>query len=518
MKMPTEPANGQEWTLRKLLGCAGVGVADGSSLPDVKVVALADDSRRVGVGDCFVAVRGVAGDGHKFVRDAASAGASVVVVEEDVTVPTSAVVVRVDDTRVALANLAAAYYGLRGYDGQCMSLIGVTGTNGKTTVSWILRSILEADSRRPAVIGTVGYDLVTRRQRAELTTPGPVELCRCLAEARLGGADSAVIEVSSHALDQHRCDGLSFAAGVFTGLSGDHLDYHGTMERYFGAKRRLFEGLDGDAVAVINADDPASRRMADATRARVVRYGIDSPGAEVTARIEKTESTGSKFVLCGSSFEASISTSLVGRYNVSNALAAAGTAEMLGVGEAAIRRGLENVSGVAGRLERVVSPVSEEGTDRCAAVFVDYAHTDDALANVLGTLRSLTRGRLVCVFGCGGDRDRSKRPRMAAAVAGVADVAWVTSDNPRSEDPQTINDEILPGFGRDCGCEVHVRIDRKSAIESAIVGARAGDVVLIAGKGHEDYQLIGDKVLHFDDREVARVCLAGLAGVAEDAA
>jgi UDP-N-acetylmuramoyl-L-alanyl-D-glutamate--2,6-diaminopimelate ligase len=449
-------------------------------------------------GACFVAVRGVGHNGHDFVPLAVASGAAAIVVNRDGPTPSGVAVVRVADTRVALAKLAAAFYGLQRGGITPLRIVGVTGTNGKTTVAWLVRSVLQAAEFRTALLGTVEYDLVGERRPSPLTTPGPIELCRHLSTARDAGATHAVLELSSHALDQRRCDSLTLAAGVFTNLTGDHLDYHKTMDAYFSAKRRLFEMLAPSAVAVVNVDDPMGELLANSTNAPVVTYGMDSPTAEVLAQIEGMDRRGTQFLLRGRSMELPIRTPLIGRHNVLNALAAAATAEALGIAPEAIRSGLERVSGVPGRLQRADPPGWPY------SVFVDYAHTDDALGNVLRTLRPLTTGTLRCVFGCGGDRDRTKRPRMAAVVGKLADVAYVTSDNPRTEDPHAIIDEILAGFSPSHACRIVVDVDRKRAIEAALTDAEAGDTVLIAGKGHETYQLVGDTVLPFDDVEVAR--------------
>lgn len=495
-----------EWFAR-----AGVVTPDGVTLPGCEPSSLTDDSRSVEPGCCFVAIRGNGIDGHTFVSDAEAAGAAVIVIDRDVPVPRGVVCVRVVDSREALARLAAAYYGLRGGSASDLRLVGVTGTNGKTTVTWLLRSILRAAGQTTALIGTIEYDLVTERRAAPLTTPGALSLCRHLADARDAGAACAVLEVSSHALDQHRCDGLAFQAGVFTNLSGDHLDYHRTMEAYGRAKRRLFDLVNTDGTAILNLDDPMGSSLARNVNRRVVTYGLEASTADVTARDTRLERRGTFFVMQGRSFETPVHLPLPGEHNMANALAAAATAEAMGVTPTAIRAGLEQATAVPGRLQRV------EPDDWPFSVLVDYAHTDGALASVLSALKPLTSGRLTCVFGCGGDRDRSKRPRMAAAVGRFADVAYVTSDNPRSEDPQEIIDSILPGFDSASTCRVEVRVDRRRAIEDAIRDARPGDVVLIAGKGHERYQLVGDRVLPFDDATVARRCL-GIAAMAEDVA
>ncbi len=492
----------QGWTLAALWNLSGLGAVDGAFAPDVRITSLADDSRRVKPGGCFVAVRGGGVDGHDFVGQACAAGASVIVAEREVSVPGGVARVLVRDSRGALARLAPVWFGVSGCEVGSFPLIGITGTNGKTTVAWQLRSVLREAGHRAAVIGTIEYDLVGRQMSAALTTPGALELCRHLAEARDAGATHGVLEVSSHALDQRRCDGLLFRSALFTNLSGDHLDYHGNMEAYADAKRRLFALLEQGGTAVINVDDETGRRWAEALDGPVITYGVRSNDADVTAGVLSMDGEGATFLVRGLQAEITVRSSLVGEHNVSNAVAAAAVAGSLGVCVETIRVGLEALPCVPGRLERVDSrgcPFS---------VVVDYAHTDAALANSLGSLRPVTEGRLICVFGCGGDRDRSKRPRMAAAVSGVADVAYLTSDNPRTEDPQRIVEDARVGFGSGGACQVRVEVDRRAAIARAIGEALPGDTVLIAGKGHETFQLVGDEVRPFDDAAVARGFLA----------
>lgn len=482
----------------ELFARAGIQACNGGDIPNVTITSLADDSRSVCPGACFVAIRGVGRDGHEFVPTVIASGAAAIVVDREISPPSGVAVVRVSNTRVALAKLAAAFHGLRGGTEPALRIIGITGTNGKTTVAWLLRSILQAADQPTALLGTVEYDLVCERRSSPLTTPGAIELCRNLATARGAGATQAVLEVSSHALDQRRCDGLAFAAGVYTNLTGDHLDYHKTMDAYFAAKRRLFEMLDPSAVAVVNMDDSMGEFVVKSSPAKVVSYGLNSSTAEVRADIGAMDRHGTAFLLRGRSLELPIRSPLIGLHNVLNAIAAAATAEALGIAPEAIRKGLEQVRGVPGRLQRAEPPGWPY------SVFVDYAHTDDALGHVLRTLRSLTTGKLRCVFGCGGDRDRTKRPRMAAVVGNLADVAYVTSDNPRTEDPHAIIDDILRGLSPAHACRIVVNVDRRRAIESALTDSQAGDTVLIAGKGHETYQLVGGRVLPFDDVEVAR--------------
>jgi UDP-N-acetylmuramoyl-L-alanyl-D-glutamate--2,6-diaminopimelate ligase len=500
------------WKLSDLFDRAGATTIDGAVVSPVQITSLTDDSRQVARGSCFVAVPGSVNDGASFIDAALAAGAAAIVVGPGVSAAGAVAVVRVADPREALAKLAAAYYGLRGGDAIPPKLIGVTGTNGKTTVTWLLRAILQAAGQKAALFGTVEYDLVGERCSAPLTTPGAMALCRHLAAARDAGASHAVFEVSSHALDQRRCDGLTFAAGVFTNITGDHLDYHKTMGAYASAKRRLFEMLPHDAVAAINADDPLGASFADASTAPVVTFGIDAVSSDVRADIVQMDGCGTRLVVHGRQNRYELRTSLVGKHNVSNLLAAAATAEALGVAPHSIRDGLEHVSGVPGRLQRVESDGSP------FSVLVDYAHTDDALRNVLRAMRPITTGRLICVFGCGGDRDRTKRPRMAAAVGELADIAFVTSDNPRTEDANEIIRQILPGFAGRPRCRVAVDADRRAAIFAAVVEAHPGDMILIAGKGHETYQLVGDRVLPFDDVSVARAALSSLGAGFADAA
>ncbi len=483
------------------MAASGIAPISGGSIPRVTLSALTDDSRKVRPGACFVAVPGIRQDGTQFINQARLNGASAIICGPDVPDLSDLPTVRIADPRRALSHLAAAFHGLRAESPRPLKLIGVTGTNGKTTVAWLLRSILNAAGHKPAMLGTVEYDLISHKRTAPLTTPGAIELCECLATARDAGADYAVFEVSSHALDQGRCDGVSFSAGVFTNLTGDHLDYHATMDAYAAAKKRLFELLPDDAIAVINGDDPRGAQFALASNAPVAFYGIESQRVDVRGETPLPDRTGTSFVLHSNNTRTPIRLPLIGTHNVANALAAAATALGLGFPLDAIRQGLESVQGVPGRLQRV------EPNGWPFAVLVDYAHTDDALRNVLTALRPLTPGRLICVFGCGGDRDRGKRPRMAAVVAELADIAFVTSDNPRTESPADIIDQISAGFPRNSNCRVETEIDRRAALFSAISEAGDGDTVLIAGKGHENYQIVGDRVLPFDDVEVAREAL-----------
>ncbi len=488
--------------LAQLLVEAGIAV-DASSIPDVAVTSLVDDSRLVTPGSCFVAVRGCDEDGHRFIDVAVRSGAVAVVVEDERYNAGDVTTICVQDSRLALANLAAAFYQLKHTD-QSFPLVGITGTNGKTTVAWMLRAILLAAHRRPVTFGTIGYDLIGEHIKATLTTPGALALCDLLSQSRTKGADVAVMEVSSHALQQRRTDGLSFQIGAFTNLSGDHLDFHGDMSQYANAKKRLFDQLSAGATAVINADDPYAAMMVKDCAADVVRIGLHAKDADVRATIDRMTSSGSRFMLHGRNFEVVVDVSLLGEHNVYNAMLAGAMAESLGVEGALIAHGLSGIPMIPGRLQRI------EPDGHPFSVLVDYAHTDDALRHVLRAVKPLTKNRLICVFGCGGDRDRSKRPRMAAVAAESADHVIVTSDNPRHEAPLDIICDVLTGFDDVARQRVSVEPDRRLAIESAITMAEEGDTVLIAGKGHEDYQLVGDQVLTFDDAAVARACLASI--------
>lgn len=487
--------------LAEVFAAAGIhSIAPGGTVPDISITGISDDSRRVRPGSCFVAASGTRQNGADFIEQAVAGGAVVVVGGAEVRERRDVSVVRVAQPREAVSRLAVAFHDLGTTSRRPLKLIGVTGTNGKTTVTFLLRSILKAAGHRPALFGTIEYDLVIQKKPAPLTTPGAVELCESLATARDGGADHAVFEVSSHALDQGRCDGLGFAAAIFTNLTGDHLDYHRSMDAYASAKKRLFEMLGPGAVAVINADDPRADEFAAASKAPVVRFGIRSENVDVRAELQLIDRVTARFVLLSRHGRMPVRLPLIGTHNVANSLAAASTALALGIAPEAVAQGLENTRGVPGRLQRVEP-------DGCPfSVLVDYAHTDDALRNVLTALRPITQGRIICVFGCGGDRDRGKRPRMGRVVGELADVAYVTSDNPRSENPRSIIEEILSGL-KGCSGLVEVDVDRAGAIRAAIGMARPGDTVLIAGKGHETYQIVGDRVLAFDDVEVARQAL-----------
>ena len=461
---------------------------------DVEVSGLSDDSRRCGPGCCFVAVRGTSADGHRHLGSAIANGAAAVVCEDPSAVANGAAAAIVADTRQAAGRLAQA---MLGFPARKLTKIGVTGTNGKTTVASLIRGILDSAGHRCGVLGTISHQTGRRSVAAGNTTPGAVETAGLIAEMVQAARTHLVMEVSSHALDQDRTAGIDFDVAVFTNLSGDHLDYHGTRAEYLAAKRKLFEPLGPGAKAVINRDDERADAIAADLSAPITWYGL-TPAAALHAVIERIDAEGTHFAMIHGGRAVPVSTPLIGRHNVSNCLAAAGAAMALGLDAETAAAGLAKVTRVPGRLERVAAAAPYQ-------VFVDYAHTDDALKNVLGAMKPVVRdGRLILVFGCGGDRDRTKRPRMADVACRYADRIVVTSDNPRSEEPGAIIEEILVGLDAAGRKKTDVEPDRRSAIERAIGLAQPGDMVLIAGKGHEDYQIIGSKRLHFDDVEVAR--------------
>lgn len=460
------------------------------------------DSRAVVPGSLFIAIQGHSADGHAHAAAAVAAGAVAVVAERPVDV--DAPVVLVESSREALATIAGRFHN---HPSQEVRVVGITGTNGKTTTSFLLRHILRTLGERPSMLGTVTNEIAGVEQVSTQTTPDPLTFQRSLAETRRAGARTLVAEVSSHALDQARVAGVRFQVGVFTNLSQDHLDYHGSLENYMAAKQRLFEMLPEDGIAVLNGADPVSIRYARSTRAEVVRFGFKRRD-ELCAEVARQSLEGSELCLWRHDRPHRLMLPLIGRHNIENALAALLAAEGLGYSIAEAAQALASTPGVPGRLERVSAPGE-------AAVLVDYAHTPDALDRVLATLRPLTRGRLHVVFGCGGDRDRGKRPQMGAAVARWADSIVLTSDNPRSEDPSAIADDVKPGFGRH---RYSVVLDRREAIAAAIARARPKDLVLIAGKGHESGQSAGGIVRPFDDRVVARELLGGRAAASRSGA
>ncbi len=460
------------------------------------ISGLAMDSRRVMPGNLFFALPGRRADGSSFIDEAIQRGA-VAIVGEKIPSGTAARVtyIQVADARRSLALVSQRYFN---FPDKALDLVGVTGTNGKTTVVNLIKHLLSTPVQRVGLIGTVNYDLGNRIVPSYRTTPESLELYGMLAQMRDAGCRQAAMEVSSHGIDQHRVLGMQFGVAVFTNLTRDHLDYHKTMAEYFTVKSRLFTGAAGSAprATVINLDDPHGRQLAAVVppQVRVVTFG-ESPEAVVRAENVRLnfKSTALRLVWPEGSIE--LESPFIGRYNVSNLLAAFAACYALGRDPSVIAARLRSFGGVPGRMERI-----EEG--QAYNVLVDYAHTDDALHNALGMLRAITPGRLFVVFGCGGNRDRSKRALMTAAVQEFADHAWATADNPRAEKLAQIFSDMQPGV-KDAAKITFVE-DRRRAISLALDAAREGDCLLIAGKGHETYQEFADTIIPFDDRQVVR--------------
>ena len=468
------------------------------TLPAV-VTGVSDDSRTVVRGGCFVAVPGLRTDARRFVADAVGRGAALVVTEGAAVPGVSVPQVLVPSARAAVALLADAWHGT---PSRAMTVVGITGTNGKTTTSYLAEALLRARGLATGVLGTVAYVVGGETLTASQTTPDALELTALLARMREAGVRGVAMEVSSHALAQARADALAFDVAVFTNLTQDHLDYHGTLEEYRRAKRRLFEltarSPKPRRAAVVNADDPAGDTMVEGLPLEVLRFGLGAR-ADVRATEHTSSLDGIRMTVATPAGAFTLTSPLIGEHNVMNLLGAIGVGIALGLTVETIAATLTAVGAVPGRFEQVKA-------GQPFLVVVDYAHTPDALARVLATARKLTRGRLGVVFGCGGDRDRTKRPIMGGIAARQCDRVWVTSDNPRSERPQAIVDEIVAGI-REAGAPADRYVsepDRRAAICAALDWARAGDTVVIAGKGHETYQIVGSDTLPFDDRSVAR--------------
>ncbi len=492
------------------------------------------DSRTIVNDDIFVAVKGTVYDGHDFIDQALANGAKYIVCQQerrqklvpsivegpedgrqtrggslkqvpkdwdelgDGSLQTSSIeTIIVDDSAEAAAVLAQAH---RGNPASRLTNLAVTGTNGKTTVAYLVRSCIQKAGQKCGLLGTVIYDTCSGDScQAALTTPDCLTIAAGQEQMLKNGAKYMVIEASSHALSQNRLAAVNFKAAAFTNLSGDHLDYHKTKEDYLAAKTRLFSALSPDAVAVLNKQSQETESITRQTKAKILWYAIDEP-ADVTAHIESMDISGTVFTLKYAGQTSIVRTSLPGLYNVGNCLAAAGLCLAAGFNLETIAAGLSAQQTIPGRLEKIDWPGE-------FSVIIDYAHTDDALKNVLSTLKPLCKGKLRVVFGCGGDRDRTKRPRMAKVTEQLADFIIVTSDNPRTEEPTAIIDEIITGFESPDSQIITIESDRKKAIESAIESADKNDIVLIAGKGHETYQIIGKQKFDFSDKQIAQKCL-----------
>ena len=468
------------------------------------VTDVTHDSRQAGKGSLFVAVRGLTVDGHRFVEDVMRRGASGIISELDAPENFNGAWLKVADARTALAQAAAIINGNPSHD---LKLVGITGTNGKTTTTYLIFALAEANDEKGAMLTTVEYRIGEKSEPAVRTTPEASDTNRFLRQAVEENCQMAVMETSSQAIDLHRCDGLRFKVAVFTNLTRDHLDYHLTMENYYDAKKQLFDGRLGEkpSSSVINIDDEYGARLASELKAdgqKVVTFAQNNAADLTSENIEVSLIKGTSFLLKTPNGEIAITSPLVGKPHVYNMLAATAVSLELGYALDKIAEGLKNCIGAPGRFERVEH-------DGDFAVVVDYAHSDDALLNTLKTARDLTDGKIITVFGCGGDRDKTKRAPMGEVAGKYSDFVIITSDNPRTENPLQILSEIEVGL-KQTDCQYQIISDRRDAIHKAIAKAKQGDVVLICGKGHETYQIIGNDKFHFDDHEIAKEALNNL--------
>lgn len=470
------------------------------NISDCRLGGISCNSRCITPGDLFVAIKGERLDGHNFVAQAVDNGAKAVILQQDLPVADNVAKILVADSRVALSSACAAFFD---HPSRKLKVVGITGTNGKTTVSYLTERILQTAGYPCGVIGTVNYRMNNQPYKRfsdwRNTTPQADVLQYFLSEIVQAKSQYAVMEVSSHALDQHRVDGVDFSLGIFTNLSAEHLDYHENMEKYFLCKAGLFEKLPRNAWAIVNVDDLWGKRLAEKVRSRLLTYGIDSP-SEIQARDLRLESRLSRFTIVTPRGNMEIESSLIGRHNVYNILAAVSAAFVEDIGFHCISSGVQFCAAVPGRLESVT------GTEKFS-VFVDYAHTEDALKKILVSLRQIARNRVILVFGCGGDRDKGKRPKMGRAAVELADYVFLTTDNSRREDPLRIISDIKEGIDKTAE-NWTVVVDRFGAIEQALSLAAEGDIVVIAGKGHETTQIFADRTIAFDDREAVRQILA----------
>lgn len=469
-------------------------------LTDFKVKGITCNSKKVLDNFIFVAVKGSSANGHDFIKEAIKNGAKAVITQypiRNTQYAKGVSFIRVKDTRKAVANLAAEFYGNPSLK---MKVVGVTGTNGKTTLTYLIEFLLREAGFNPAVIGTINCRFKNKLISSKNTTPGPVELQSMLADMLKAKVDYVIAEVSSHALDQARTEAINFHCAIFTNLSQDHLDYHRTIGEYFRAKAKLFKQPNPHFLAVINRDDKYGRRIEKLTSAEeIITYGIKNK-SDISAEKIRFNEKHMEFILRIGRKRIKLGTGLIGYHNVYNILAAVAFALREGIGLSSIKAALKKFSSVPGRLERIPSK-------KGFWVFVDYAHTQDALRNVLGVLHRISRGRVIIVFGCGGDRDKAKRPKMGYVASQLADYVIITNDNPRSENPLKIIGDIKQGISKH---NYRVIPDRRKAIRKAIALAEKDDIVLVAGKGHENYQVLKRKTVHFDDREVVRKCLKSM--------
>lgn len=467
-----------------------------------EIQGIAYSSKIVKPGDMFAALKGVKKDGFEFVGEALENGAVVILSDQPKPKNLAKAWVQVSDTREALALCSANFYS---HPSQKMKVVGITGTKGKTTITYLLEEILNKTQYVPGIIGTISYKGPGMNMTARLTTPEAPDLQRLLSEMLTKGTTHCVMEVSSHALELKRVTGIGFDVVVFANLSGDHLDYHQSMDRYFEAKKKLFFLNHKKRMAVVNRDDPWGQKLIAQLPAGAITFGIE-PGAMVTAENINLTEKGIEAVVKYPAGQLTLSSPLLGKPNLYNILASTAVALTLNIPVPAIKEGIASLKGVPGRFEKIENTLGLH-------IFVDYAHTDDALKNLLETFRKFNPRRIILVFGAGGDRDKTKRPRMGEAAGRLADWTIITSDNPRSEDPLAIISDIEAGIKKTGTQNYQIIPDRREAIEQALSLAARGDYILVAGKGHEDYQIIKDKVLHFDDAEVIQEILHKKGGI-----
>lgn len=471
--------------LREML--KGIKVLRTEGSLDIHISDIHYDSRQVTPGSLFFCIEGYRADGHDFAAAAVEKGATAILLRKDVVLPAGITKIFVEAPRRVMGPVSATFYG---NPTENLILFGVTGTNGKTTTTYMIKSILEEAGKKTGLIGTITNMIGSRMIPTERTTPESADLQKLLAAMQKEDVDAAVMEVSSHSLELERVNGCIYEVGIFTNLTQDHLDFHGTLEKYRAAKAKLFEH---SRLAVINVDDESGRIILDGLKCQAFTYGIYKP-ADIFARdIEITEK-GVVFNLHILGAKISVNLGIPGIFSVYNALAAAASCYAAGISLGDIQAGLDNIGGVPGRFELL-------NTGTPYSVILDYAHTPDGLENILKTARDLTNGRLVTLFGCGGDRDAAKRPFMGEVAGKYSDFCIVTSDNPRSEEPGDIINDILPGMKK-TGCPYEVIENRRAAIEFALTNARENDVIILAGKGHETYQLIKGRTIHFDEKEI----------------
>ncbi|MEA3312208.1 MAG: UDP-N-acetylmuramoyl-L-alanyl-D-glutamate--2,6-diaminopimelate ligase [candidate division WOR-3 bacterium] len=468
---------------------------------EAEITSVAYDSRRVEKDSLYVAIPGARFDGRHFVPDAMARGAAAVAVQSIEGLPLTVPLVEVENARRFLAQASAR---IAGYPDREMTVIGVTGTNGKTTVTYLLESILKAAGQKTAVIGTTGFYDGERWEKLSHTTPESTDLWQMLAQVKDAGCEAVAIEISSHAIAFERVWGLDVDTAIFTNLTQDHLDFHKDMESYKETKFRLFNEIKKEAVAVINKDDPAGRELAERIKDRTtISYSCKDRNpskADLWMEIEETSLAGSALVIHCQGLALPVFIHLPGLHNISNLAAASAAALSLGIEPEHLKEGIESLNSVPGRME----PVSN---DRGFFIFIDYAHTPDALKHLILAVKELAKGRVVTLFGCGGDRDKDKRPKMGKIASELSDYVFITSDNPRTENPQAIIQGILMGVQTPAR---RVIVDRREAIFEAVRFLKPGDVLLVAGKGHEDYQILGTEKIHFDDREVVKEALDAL--------